>query len=107
MKLDEWGAESIYYIMLGSGLVDPDEPADAIVFPLLAGTSVIRLGPKGCYLRTSAERVSVIVDPDQARGDYSMSLARALEANRKLTRFVQDYRAVPAVDPTRGYPTGL
>jgi len=106
MKLDEWGAESIYFILLGTGLVPPDRKK-SIVEALRAGFTKIRLKPKGCYLRTSAERVSVIVDPDQARGDYSMSLARALEANRKLTRFVQDYRAVPAVDPTRGYPTGL
>ena len=102
-KGEQWEQASAYWATLHSD--------DDAVFDLEVVLDASEIGPQVTW-GTSPEMVTSIDGHVPRASDLKdesarKSLARALEANRKLTRFVQDYRAVPAVDPTRGYPTGL
>ena len=116
MKLDEWGAESIYYILRAAGLLDSLTPPDVVLWPLLAGTQarliwmtgtqVIRLDQPGCSLAVRADGLGVQVDPERTPpGQYDVLVARAMHANRKLSAFAREYRELPP--STQPYPTDL
>ena len=106
MKWDAWGAESMYYILRAAGLLDSLTPPDVVLWPLLAGTQVIRLDQPGCSLAVRADGLGVQVDPERTPpGQYDVLVARAMHANRKLSAFAREYREIPP--STQPYPTGL